>query len=259
MFNFEQLSVIKQQWKKAEPFPHVVIDNFIDQDLACKIADEFPSFDDNFWYNYDNPLEIKKACSDWNKFPENIYKVFFNLLSNDVVSKLSYLTDTKLFADYGLHGGGLHCHKAGGKLNQHLDYSIHPKVNLQRKVNVIIYMSKNWEPEWNGALGLWRHNSKTNLPGQLVHKIDCLFNRAVIFDTTMNSWHGLPDPVTCPENKSRNSLATYYLCEPQMNAPERSKVLYAPTDEQKSDEKIMNLIKLRSDSNKYHEAYVIDK
>lgn len=255
MFNFNNLNILKKSWQSADPFPHVVIDNFLDENLAQLVADEFPNFNDDFWYDYENPLEIKKACSDWNKFPKNIYSVFFNLLSNDVVSKLSYISDTKLYADYGLHGGGLHCHKSGGKLNAHLDYSIHPKVGLQRKINIILYISKDWNSDWNGSLGLWKHNNETNLPGELIHKIECKFNRALIFDTTMNSWHGLPDPVKCPDNKSRNSLATYYLCDPQFNAPDREKVLYAPTEEQKNDENILKLIELRANKNSYQNAY----
>ena len=37
-----------------------------------------------------------------------------------------------------------------------------------------------------------------------------LFNHAVIFNTDDRSLHGFPDPLTCPENISRNSLALYY-------------------------------------------------
>ena len=257
MFNFGDLSVLKSDWENAEPFPHLVIDNFIDSELALKAASEFPNFNDDFWYDYDNPLEIKKACSDWNKFPSSIYKIFFNLLSNDVANKLSFLTNKKLYPDFGLHGGGLHCHKSGGKLNSHLDYSIHPKLTLQRKVNIIIYITENWKSEWNGSLGLWSHDENTNQPKNLVKKVDCVFNRAVIFDTTMNSWHGLPDPVKCPESTSRNSLATYYLCEPNENADTRLKVLYAPTEEQKGNDIIADLIKKRSSSEHFKEVYRI--
>lgn len=257
MFNFGDLNILKDQWKQSKPFPHVVIDNFIDIDLANKASQEFPNFNDDFWYEYENPLEIKKACSDWNRFPPSIYKIFFNLLSDEVAKKLSFLTDCTLYPDYGLHGGGLHCHKAGGKLNSHLDYSMHPKLNLQRKLNVIIYISKDWNPDWNGSLGLWSHDEKTNQPGNLENKVDCIFNRALIFDTTMNSWHGLPDPVRCPDNRSRNSFATYYLCEPQTNAASRSKVLYAPSTDQKNDQEILELIEKRASSTEFNKVYRI--
>lgn len=254
-FNFEDLHSLKEKWKNAKPFNHVVIDNFLPNDIANQVAEEFPHFDSEFWYEYANPLEIKKACSDWNKFSPSIYKVFLNLLNPKIVETLSILTDTQLFPDYGLHGGGLHTHKSGGKLNTHLDYSIHPKANLQRKINIIIYVSKNWNPDWNGSLGLWSHNYETNQPLDLVQNIECIFNRAVIFDTTMNSWHGLPNPVKCPENKSRNSLATYYLCEPPAQVDQRAKALYAPSESQKNDSYIADLIKKRASSNQFDQVY----
>jgi Rps23 Pro-64 3,4-dihydroxylase Tpa1-like proline 4-hydroxylase len=117
---------------------------------------------------------------------------------------------------------------------------------MQRKLNIIIYVAKDWKEEYGGNLGLWEHDAENNQPGKLVASIPCLFNRAVIFDTTMNSWHGLPDPVTCPENLSRNSLAAYYLCPAPEVTENRSKALYAPTEDQKGDEAIAELIKKRA-------------
>lgn len=254
-FNFKDLHLLKENWKNANPFNHLVIDNFLPEEIALKVADEFPNFNSDFWYEYENPLEIKKACSDWNKFTPAIYKVFLNLLSPKVADILSFITDTQLFPDFGLHGGGLHTHKSGGKLNTHLDYSIHPKADLQRKVNIIIYVSKDWNVNWNGSLGLWSHDHTTNQPLELIQNIDCIFNRAVIFDTTMNSWHGLPDPVTCPENKSRNSLATYYLCNPPIEVDKRAKALYAPSESQKNDSYIADLIQKRASSNQFNQVY----
>ena len=247
MFNFNNnIGLAKQSWNSAQPFHHIVIDNFLPEDVANLVAEQFPVADSDFWYEYSNPLEIKKACSNWNDFPSEIYKVFINLFSESVVDYLSILTDTQLTGDIGLHGGGLHCHKPGGKLNTRLDYNLHPKLNMQRKLNIIIYVAKDWKEEYGGNLGLWEHDAENNQPGKLVASIPCLFNRAVIFDTTMNSWHGLPDPVTCPENMSRNSLAAYYLCPAPEVTENRSKALYAPTEDQKGDEAIAELIKKRA-------------
>lgn len=244
--NLQDIDRLKSQWKNAQPFNHIVIDNFLPESIAKQVADEFPDFNSDFWYEYQNPLEIKKACSDWNKFPASIYKVFLALLSQQVAEFLSRIADVPLHPDYGLHGGGLHTHKSGGKLNTHLDYSIHPKADLQRKINVILYVSEDWDPSWNGSLGLWSHDCHTNQPRDLVQNIECKFNRAVIFDTTMNSWHGLPNPITCPEDRSRNSLAVYYLCEPSHEADTRAKALYAPSADQRNDAYIADLIKKRA-------------
>jgi Rps23 Pro-64 3,4-dihydroxylase Tpa1-like proline 4-hydroxylase len=247
----------KETWDNAKPFRHIVIDNFLPLELANKVADEFPNVDSDFWYEYANPLEIKKACSDWNKFSPSIYQLFIELFSPKSVEYLNYVTGKNLTPDVGLHGGGLHCHKSGGKLNTHLDYNIHPKVNLQRKVNIIVYVTKDWNPNWDGSLGLWENNPETNQPGKLVEKIDCVFNRAVIFDTTQMSWHGLPDPVTCPEGMSRNSIAAYYLCDPPEVVDTRGKALYAPTEDQKGNQDIIDLIQKRANLSSFSQVYKV--
>lgn len=161
-------------------------------------------------------------------------------------------------SDPGLNGGGWHIHKSGGKLNPHLDYSLHPKLKLQRKLNIIIYMNPNWDEDWGGSLGFWGNESATS-PGDLIKSVWTKFNRAVIFDTTQNSWHGLPDLVSCPDDEARKSLAVYFLCEPPANVDQRGKALFAPTAEQEGNHEILDMIKTRSDiktaSSVYKKSY----
>ena len=130
-------------------------------------------------------------------------------------------------------------------MNVHLDYSIHPKLKLQRKLNLIIYLEENWNLEWGGNLELWSHNQEKNKPHKKIVTIDNIFNRAILFDTTQNSWHGFPDPLTCPKGKYRKSLAVYYLTDPPEEVDKRPRALYAPTEEQENNPEILNLIKER--------------
>ena len=99
---------------------------------------------------------------------------------------------------------------------------------------------------WDGNLGLWS-NETDEKPGSLVKEIEPKFNRAILFDTTQNSWHGLPKPLKCPKNIYRKSIAVYYLCEPPKNIDKRGKALFAPTDDQANDQAVIDLIKKRSD------------
>lgn len=234
------------RFRAAEPFQHVVIDNFLSAEVAGAVANEFPSFDGPVWNEYNNALEIKKACNHWDRFPQATYQLLRYLNSDEFVAEMSKLVGEQLYADPGLHGGGWHSHATGGKLNMHLDYSIHPKIGLERRLNLIIYLQPEWQLEWGGALGFWEHDETRNAPGELATQIPCIFNRAVIFDTSQNSWHGLPNPVTCPPDKPRNSLAIYYLCEPRQSAAERGRALFAPSGEQANDLEVLELIKLRS-------------
>jgi Rps23 Pro-64 3,4-dihydroxylase Tpa1-like proline 4-hydroxylase len=232
---------------KESPFDHCVINNFFEEKIAYKLESEFPDYNDKVWHEYSNAIEVKKACNNWNAFPSLTYKVFDYLNSKEFVDTLS----TALFgspilsSDSGLNGGGWHIHKRGGKLNTHLDYSLHPKLNLQRKLNIIIYLNSQWQSAWGGHLGLWGNKSGEQ-PGDLQKEIEPIFNRAIIFDTTQNSWHGLPNYLACPENQFRKSLAVYYLCEPPMIFDTRKKALFTPNEDQKGDDEVLKLIKTRA-------------
>lgn len=217
------------------PFWHCVINDFFSQ--PDEIAKEFPDHNDPCWFRYDNPLEVKQTCNDWHKFGPNLYKTLHHLVSPEFTLFIEQMVGVELTADVGLHGGGLHQHKQGGKLNVHLDYNIHPKLHLQRCINLIVYLTPDWNPEWGGGLGLYK-NSRS-----LVKTIDPLYNRAVIFDTR-GSWHGLPDEIKCPPGVSRNSIAVYYLCEPGLT-DNRTRALFAPTESQLNDKAVAELINKR--------------
>jgi Rps23 Pro-64 3,4-dihydroxylase Tpa1-like proline 4-hydroxylase len=183
----------------------------------------------------------------WDRFPPTTYRAFCYLNSEAFVGELRNLINRNdLVSDPGLNGGGWHMHSRGGNNNVHLDYNVHPKMNLQRKLNIIIYMTKDWESSWNGGLEFWSHDEESKGPGQLEKTIENKFNRAVIFDTTQNSWHGLPNRIECPEGVLRKSLASYYLCAAPAITESRGRALFAPREEQKNDEYVKELIKKRA-------------
>jgi Rps23 Pro-64 3,4-dihydroxylase Tpa1-like proline 4-hydroxylase len=114
-----------------------------------------------------------------------------------------------LIPDELLMGGGLHKITSGGKLSySHADYNLHPVKKLYRRVNLLIYLNKDWKEEWGGNLELWDKEYY-----KLDVSVEPLFNRAVIFTITSESLHGHPVPLNTPENVSRNSIALYYFTE----------------------------------------------
>lgn len=239
---------LRNKFRTSKPFSYVVIDDFFIQETADVIASSFPSHDDSVWtVSYDNPVEKKKACSHWDKFPASIYNALFYLCSKEFATELNQITGNHMIIpDYGLHGGGMHSHNRGGKLNIHKDYSLHPKLPLMRNYNLIVYMTPEWNPSWGGGLEFWSHDEETQQPKECVTKIENKFNRAVLFDTTQNSWHGLPEELTCPENVARRSLATYYLSYVSSKAESRHRALYAPYKDQKNDPTVNEFCRKRS-------------
>jgi hypothetical protein len=259
MFCKENLLAALKDFKGNEPFDHCVIDDFLLPEIAAKVELEFLDYNNPKWFYYKNAIEDKKALNDWNAFPELTYKVFRELMSQDFMSILSDSLGIPLYQDPGLHGGGWHMHGPGGNLNPHFDYSIHPKVGLQRKVNIIIYMSSSLKAEHGGHLGLWAHDAANDAPGELIKAVQPKFNRAVIFDTTQNSWHGMCRPLTQPDGIYRKSLAIYYLTDPPVDVDQRQRALFAAREEQRGDKSVEELILKRADTNSFSSVYRTDK
>ena len=257
IINDLNIEKLKTEYEQGQPFKYVVIDNFFKEDIAKELAGQFPNYDDDkVWNIYKNPLENKRLTPDWNLFPPATYRAFTFLNSPEFLKTIGDIIGIdNIIPDMGLHGGGWHITPSGGKLNVHLDYSIHPKLGLERRANLIIYLSEDWKPEYGGQLGLWSHDNETNLPKECVSKVDVKFNRAVIFDTTQNSWHGLPEEVASPKGVNRKSLNIYYLTEPRAEAPPRERALFAPYKEQSESAEIMELIEKRSSSKTIGQAY----
>ena len=199
---------LKNQYSFADPFPHIQIDNFFSEEYLNSILNEFPDLSNiKNSQNYKNQNEIKFANNDFKNFPEKI-KVFFNFLNSEAfLNFLQILTsiNEKLKSDEELNGGGLHEIKAGGLLKVHTDFSKHPSNDLDRRVNVLIYLNKNWKEKYRGCLELWDKEMK-----ECKQKILPSFNKMVIFSTTDFSNHGHPDPIDCPSDVSRKSIALYY-------------------------------------------------
>ena len=228
------------------PYDHWVLDDFFPVDVARRLANEFPDYNEPNWHWYNNPLENKKAKNHWYEFPQLTYQIFSHLNSTEFIETIREITGIQtLYPDVGLHGGGWHMHSRGGKLNIHLDYVINPKLDLQRKLNLIVYLTEDWDTSWGGGLELWSHNEETNLPDKREVVIDNIFNRAILFDTTQNSWHGLPQPITCPEGTYRKSIAVYYMTDLPEDTNQRKRALYAPTKEQANDSEVLDFIKER--------------
>lgn len=233
--------------KFENPFDHFVIDNFLEINWARLLSNDFLDYNDSNWFYYDTPLENKRTLNDYHRFPKETYKFLQYLNSTQFIQYLENLTGIKnLYPDYGLHGAGWHCHSTGGKLNIHLDYNLHPKLDLQRKLNLILYLTENWDKNWGGGLELWTHNHITNQPKEKYKNVENVFNRAIVFDTTQNSWHGFPNELICPKNVYRKSIAMYYLIDPPENTVKRMRALYAPREDQKDNLEIRKLIEQRS-------------
>jgi hypothetical protein len=202
-----ELAALTRQYQDNGPFPHIRLSDFVDPEIAVAMAEEFPDSGTEAWTHYKHHNENKLGLAKRDLFPQHLGEVTDELNSPEFVSWLSELTGISgLVADPSLHGGGLHQSGRGGFLNVHTDFSNHHyHKNWRRRVNLILYLNPVWQDEWGGAIEFWEKSMRC-----CAAKYPPLFNHAVIFTTCAGSFHGFPDPLQCPENVSRKSLALYY-------------------------------------------------
>lgn len=191
----------------AEPFPHIVLENFLPQDVIAGLIEHFPkdklSSDVVFDAGYAGHHKRQVLPADCDDFCRRAFD-FFN--SQPFLEFLEGLSSIEaLLPDPYFIGGGFHEIGRGGKLGIHADFRINNKLHLSRRMNVIVYLNEDWREDYNGSLELWSRDMTNK-----VKSVAPVVNRCVIFNTDADSYHGHPEPLTTPDGVLRRSVALYY-------------------------------------------------
>lgn len=198
-------SSLYHQYTQASPFPHIAIDDFIAPDILRKVVADFPPSEGRSYYNDGQTrLKYQYVLSDITSgFIRNLLS---ELTGHAFLRFLENMTGINgLLIDPAFWGGGLHETKTGGRLNVHADFTLHEALKVERRLNLLLYLNDDWRPEYHGELELW--DSKMTACKVSIAPV---LGRAVVFSTTRDSYHGQPDPITCPPEMSRKSIAVYY-------------------------------------------------
>jgi len=198
----------------ADPFPHMMFDDFVAPDVTDAVLEGFPSPDADI--NWRQLLATgsdgekvqfnKQGMPHLFKIPAVARQLIWELNSSSFIRSLEKLTGIEnLIPDPSLRGGGLHQILPGGLLGVHADFTHHVDYDLERRVNLLLYLNKNWEDEYEGHLELWNRDAS-----RCVKRLRPLAGRCVIFNTDADSYHGHPRPLKCPQGVSRKSIAIYY-------------------------------------------------
>lgn len=197
--------MLAERYQAAAPFPHIVIDDFLETDVLDAILDDFPSSKDKTFFDRDQE-RLKFQYQPHESRSAVIRNLFAELNSQAFLGFLEEMTGIKgLISDPYFEGGGLHETKRGGHLGVHADFNIHSRLKVERKLNLLVYLNQDWEDDYGGHLEMWDQQMR----GCAV-KVKPAFGRAVVFSTALDSFHGHPDPLNCPPDRSRRSIATYY-------------------------------------------------
>jgi Rps23 Pro-64 3,4-dihydroxylase Tpa1-like proline 4-hydroxylase len=201
------------------PYEHVVIDNFLSDDLANSCMENFPSLSDPCWeHQNDEDIEVKYRTTWQSEFdiPEGILDAVKILNSSIVLNAMSELMGIKkIIPDPYYSGGGLNVTTRGGLLDVHVDGNYHDATGLNRRLNAIIYLNPNYQTGWGGEFGVYDETGNN-----CIKKIEPLFNRLIIFNTHDKSFHGLPDPVNFPADEQRRSIILYYYTKEERKSSE---------------------------------------
>ena len=191
------------------PYKHIVIDNFLDAELARQCLRNFPEPGDACWeHANDVDIEVKLRTAWKSEFdiPETIVDAVRILNSAPVLRAMGERLDIpKLVPDPYFSGGGLNVTMPGGLLDVHVDGNYHDATGLNRRINAIVYLNPQWHPEWGGEFGIYDRAGEVCLK-----RVAPLFNRLVIFDSHDFSFHGLPEPLGFPPGTARKSIILYY-------------------------------------------------
>lgn len=225
----DRLPGLMREYRENKPFPHIHLADFLEESVARRVAAEFPKPTDTSWIQYKHYNENKLGKTNRAEFPPLIGLLIDELNSPEFVAWLSELTGIPdLMPDPSLEGGGMHQTERGGFLNMHADFTHHHhRPNWHRRCNLILYLNEGWKEEWKGAIELWDRDMKS-----CAVKVPPLLNHVVIFNTTQESYHGYPEPISPPEGITRKSLALYYYTE-ESNAhysPRSTNYLARPQD-----------------------------
>lgn len=214
-FGQQNLEQKAHEFSVAEPFQHIVIDNFLRPNHAAFLARHFPTPDHPIWLDWRKraPNQYgKQGAGDSRKFsalPGVLRLALQEFNASPFLSYLERLTGTKrLLPDPHFTGGGMHQILNGGILDVHTDFNYYERLKLYRRINVLIYLNPEWTEDYGGALELW--DGAVRDGGKCVKSIAPLYNRVVIFNTNKKSFHGHPKEWNGPPGSTRRSIALYY-------------------------------------------------
>lgn len=197
---------LAESYASGNPFPHVVIEDFLPQEVINYCLENFPKKVNEESFEFDRDQERYKRSFHPDYMEPRLRSLFYSFNSRPFIKVVENITGIKgLTPDPYFLGAGFHEISTGGHLSMHADFNHHQFMNLERRVNVLIYLNADWKDDYGGQLELWTTDMK-----EKVQSIVPLVNRCVMFTTTGQSMHGNPQPVAHPAGTSRKSIALYY-------------------------------------------------
>ena len=210
LFDASYIAELRRQLRQAQPYPHLVVNDWFNPTLLELVREEFDLLDQADWKVFRNEQELTHRSSPQSRLgPAS--EIYFNIVNSgwflDLISTITGAED--LLPDPKLLGGGLHETRADGKFGIHRDFDIHAQFGLSNKMVFITYLNRGWDPAWGAALEIWNVDT-----GSSARSIPPEFGTSVLLMHGPKSFHGHPEPMTTPPGQTRRSIAVYYYQNP---------------------------------------------
>jgi 2OG-Fe(II) oxygenase superfamily len=194
-------------YANAKPFPHVVIDNMFSPELLDSLLPEIAGMERDQWKNVEqDPRERTarmRSAAEMGPAGTNLLSIVH---SAGFLYFLSEVTGIwQLLPDPYLLGAGYASMRRGDYFNVHSDRNVAYDTGLHRRLAMIVFLNKDWKPEYHGQLELWNHQATS-----CDARVDPVFNRTALFEVADPNYHGVPVPLACPADRSRQSFILYY-------------------------------------------------
>jgi len=196
---------LHDEYSTEMPVPHVYLNDFLSKDLAAAMYKEACTADDSLWTTFDRKGSHMKECKVLEHLP--VASQFVNEMHSSLgLEWISTLTGMDgIMGDPYLVGAGYSKSYNGDSLQVHSDFNWQDKLKLHRAASLIVYLTPDWEPEWNGALEFW-----DNMKEKPVKEFPCIHNSVIIWDYSPRGFHGYPKPISCPADVHRTTFRLFY-------------------------------------------------
>ncbi|PIP65239.1 hypothetical protein COW95_02940 [Candidatus Peregrinibacteria bacterium CG22_combo_CG10-13_8_21_14_all_49_11] len=227
----ENTSALSDAFQHARPFPHVVMENFLEEEFCQQLLEEFPSFKKERAIDENGNVGRKAVCTSVRSLGAAFRTLDEMIQSQEFLGMLSRITGiSDLLYDPEYFGGGTHENLHGQNMDTHIDFNMHPRYHWHRRLNLLLFLNRDWQPEWGGNFRLF---ADPDTPDPTDPSVTPCFNRAAMFATSEYSWHGF-DPIHLPkheQSRSRKSIALYFYTQepPQASGIRPRSTIYKDT------------------------------
>jgi len=202
-----RIEQLRASYQNTTPFPHVVIDNLFAPEVLDPLLEEMAAMQEGQWLLIETPPHerIRRMRSAVDLGPAGAQMISL-VHSASFLYLLSEITGIwQLLPDPYLQGAGYADMRRGDFFKVHSDRNIAYDTGLSRRLAMIVFLNKAWEPGYNGQLELWNDEAT-----RCDVSVEPVFNRTILFEVADPNYHGVPAPIACPENRSRQSFIVYY-------------------------------------------------